>query len=308
MKKIISAFLSFLMVFSLAKEVKALTDTVSISDLEEYTRSDNFYVSYSALSNDPVQAQFYWMKEGGSYSTLGSPIDGYSGKIQVTGAQVNEQTKYYFKVEINGGTASDETSIIYDSSGPSPVQNYWKERITPQAYKLHWKNPGDSDFSRVLIYRSDSTDFYASDSTKIAEVGGAADAEMTYDNFGLEADKTYYYALRAVDKAGNPSSIVADPEVGVTTVVTTETTSESQTSGGTGSETTIVTPENATGSVLGEEKEGGLDTEEIQKMLQESSEEGGLSKFLSSKAMKGTILTLAGLVVLYYLYRLFFRK
>ena len=112
-----------------------------------------------------------------------------------------------FKVEINGGSAADSTSISYDHSGPSPVQNYWKEMIAPGHYKLHWKNPGDTDFSRVFIYRSESTDFDANGSTKVAEVGGSYDSDMTWDNPGLDGSKTYYYALRAIDKAGNPAGI-----------------------------------------------------------------------------------------------------
>jgi len=234
--------------------VYAFVDTVSISELPEYIRHDNFKLSYSALSENPVTAQFYFRKEGDSYAPFGAVINSASGQIQVGGSQIDEQVKYYFKVEINGGPANDETSVIYDYSGPSPVQNYWKEAIGGSHNRLHWKTPGDSDFSRVFIYRSDSTDFTADPSTKRGELGGAPDQEMTWDDAGLDPSITYYYALRAIDKAGNSSSVVADPEVTATTI-------EEAVAGDTAGEEVILLPSGeAIGKVLGEEEE---DVEEI---------------------------------------------
>lgn len=234
--------------------VFAFPDTVRISELPEYTRHDNFKLSYSALSEGSVSAQFYFRKEGESYAPFGAVINSASGQIQVGGSEINEQVKYYFKVVINGGPANDETAIIYDHSGPSPVQSYWKEKIGGGHYRLHWKTPGDSDFSRVFIYRSDSLDFTADPSTKRGELGGAPDQEMTWDDVGLDSSITYYYALRAIDKAGNSSSVVADPEVTATIIEETIT-------GGTAGEEVILLPSGeATGKVLGEEEE---DVEEI---------------------------------------------
>jgi len=234
--------------------VYAFADTVKISELPEYIKHDNFKLSYSALSENPVTAQFYFRKEGESYAPFGAVVNGASGQIQVGGSEIDEQVKYYFKVVINNGPANDETSVIYDHSGPSPVQSYWKEMIGGGHYRLHWKTPGDSDFSRVFIYRSDSLDFTADPSTKIGELGGAPDDEMTWDNFGLDPNTTYYYALRAIDKAGNSSSVVADPEVTATRIEETIT-------GGTVGEEVILFPSGeGTGQVLGEEEE---DVEEI---------------------------------------------
>ena len=204
--KIKSLLLSLAILLFSASSVDAFSDVVTISELPEYTTTDTFNLSYSALSEGTVSAQFYVMKEGGSYSAFGPAVSGASGQLQVTSGQVNDQVKYYFKVVINGGTASDETSVFFDISGPSPVQNYWKERIAPETYRLHWKNPGDSDFSRTFIYRSESSDFDANNSTKIGELGGAPDDEMTYDVIGLDSTKDYFFALRAVDTAGNPAN------------------------------------------------------------------------------------------------------
>lgn len=202
-----------------AKPVSAISPQVSISKLGEYINTNTFRLSYSALTDNPsdISAQFYFRKEGGNFSVLGPVIGGASGEIEVTGAQVNEQLKYYFRVEINSGAAGDETSSKYDISGPSPVQNYWKERVNPGFYRLHWKNSGDTDFSRVFIYRSDTPSFTADGAHKIGETGGAPDAEVSWDNLGLDTSKEYYYALRAVDKADNSAGLVADVQTEVQT-------------------------------------------------------------------------------------------
>jgi len=207
MRKLITGILiSVVLLFTSCLPVKAIiADKVYIANLPEYIRTNSFELSYTAISDTalPVPSvKFFFKKEGGSYAEFAS-LTGYSGRVQVTSSQINEQAEFYFKVEINGGTASDETSTNYDISGPSPVSGYSKELVAPGYYRLKWKNPHDDDFSRVFIYRSASAEFTADGSTKMAEVGGAKEQEMTWENTGLDADKTYYYAIRAVDKAGN---------------------------------------------------------------------------------------------------------
>ena len=196
----------------LAKPVLAVTPQVSISEPGEYVNYNVFNLSYSALSDTPeaITAQFFFRKESGSYAAFGPVFSGASGQVSVGSDQVNDQTKYFFKVEINGGSATDETSLIYDSGGPGSVQNYWKEKVAPGLYRLHWKNPSDSDSERVFIYRSDQTSFEADGSHKVGEVGGTPNLEMTWDNSTPDSNKDYYYALRVVDKAGNASGLVTD--------------------------------------------------------------------------------------------------
>jgi len=219
MKKLIKyifGVISFGFVF--ATPAGAVDPMVFIQDLPEYMNVQDFKIHYTAVSDDGAvgpSAKFFVKKDGEAVFTEFASTTGYNGEAVVSGTQVNEQKKYFFRVEINGGAASDETSTIYDTSGPSPVSEYVKEKIAPGHYRLRWKNPGDSDFSRVFIYRSENSHFTADGSTKVGEHGGAPDSLQTWDNSGLDPNKTYYYAVRAVDKAGNPSGVVADPDTNV---------------------------------------------------------------------------------------------
>jgi hypothetical protein len=183
--------------------------------LPEYVRVDNFKLSYSAITDDPgsITAQFFYKKEGGSFSAFGPVINGASGQIQVGSAQINEQKQYTFRVEINGNLAASETGTTYDVTGTASARDYSKERVGPTTYRIKWTNPGDDDFGQVFIYRGETPDFSADDGKKVASVGGAPDAEMSWIDNGISADKEYYYIVRALDKAGNTSGLIGDSQV-----------------------------------------------------------------------------------------------
>lgn len=278
----------------------AISPQVTISDLPDYITTNTFKLSYSSISDDPASttAQFYYRTESGSYSAFGPLLSGANGQVQVTGDQVKEQVRYYFKVVTSTGV-SDETNAVYDISGPSVPESYWKERIAPSTYRIHWKNPNDSDFSRVFIYRGDEPGFSADGSHKVGELGGAVQAEMSWDNTGLENGKEYYYALRAVDKAGNSSSLVGDQG----TVV--EETTVGSASSSTGETSVNVLPNQGQGQVLGEER-----TQDDSSTMGTPAPEAGTSgkleagkSFLSSTGGK-IIVGLGGLVLVFVFYRL----
>jgi len=282
----------------LAKPAFALAPTVSITELGEYINSNSFNLSYSALTDDPgaTNAQFYYRKEGGSFTAFGPLLIGASGHVQVTPSQVNEHVKYYFKVEINSGVASDETSSNYDTSGPSPVQNYWKEKVAPGLNRLHWKNPGDSDFSRTFIYRGETPGFSADGSHKVGEVGGAPDAEMSWDNFGLDASKTYYYALRAIDKADNSASLVGDAEVTVQSPSVTGVSNQAKTE----SKVSELPKEASVLAEITEKVPSPASTKDLSQNA--SSEVKGSTEGISSKWIIFGIVILAIVLGLFFLY------
>ncbi len=194
------------LVIGLFSPVKAAV--LSIQTLPAYVNTANFKIS---CTSDGASAQFYYSKHGGSWTAFGPAIDLSTNQCLVQAdSVVNDQTDYAFKVNVDG-TDSAVTSTTFDSSGPSSVSDYKKERINDGKYKLHWINPGDADFDKVIIYRGNSTDFSADAGSEIARVNGSPNSEMTYDdNFAPDAGKTYYYVIRAIDRAGNSSGLVGD--------------------------------------------------------------------------------------------------
>ena len=181
---------------------------VSIVQLPEYVRVDNFKLSCTALGGST--AQFSYKKDGEAYANLGSAIDLTSAPclVDVTSSQINEQKKFFFKVNVDGTEV--ETSTTYDVTAPSAIHDYGKERIGPTTYKIRWTNPGEGDFAQVFIYRGEAKDFGADSDKIVAQVGGAPDAQMSWLDNSVSADKEYYYIIRALDKAGNSSSLVGE--------------------------------------------------------------------------------------------------
>lgn len=221
---------------------------VYIQTLPSYISTNSFNLS---CTSNGTSAQFYVNKNGAGNVAFGPIINLATTQclVPVTSTQVNDQTNYTFTVIVDGGPSAS-TSTFFDNSGPSGVSGYYKERVNDGKYKLHWRNPGDSDFDKVVIYRGESADFSADNSHEIARVSGGSNSDMTYDdNFTPDANKTYFYAIRALDHAGNSSSLVGDSG--------TIASSTSSTSGGvlgattTPKSTIVVTPNG--GSVLGTE-------------------------------------------------------
>ncbi len=205
---------TLLAVFSVKSSLAA--PVVYIQQLPSYINTNSFNLSCTSNGNS---AQFYVSKNGGAETSFGSAIDLTANEclVAVTSSQVNDQTSYTFTVTVDGVSAS--TSTIFDNSGPGSVSSYYKERTNDGQYKLHWKNPGETDFDKVVIYRGESADFSADNNHEIARVNGSPNSDMSYDdNFAPDANKTYYYAIRALDHAGNSGGLIGDGGTTTTTV------------------------------------------------------------------------------------------
>lgn len=217
-------------------------DVLSIQSLPTYINNNSFKLSCTSSGG---VVQFLVSKHGEAFSSFGPSIDTSINPcvVQIDSSVVNEQTDYKFSV---GGF---ETSTIYDASGPSPVTGYYKERINDGMYKLHFRTPSDGDFASVIIYRGETGDFQADNGHKIAEVNGGANSDMTYDDsFAPDASKTYYYDIRALDRANNSSGLTGDGgDTTYTQVLGTTTTPVAKTT------VTSLSKEKSTGSVLGTE-------------------------------------------------------
>jgi len=286
-KLIIALFVFVLMLSVNSVKAGVLIVNLSITGLPAYITTNSFKLSYSCLGCTSVQ--FYVSKNGGVWNSFGSAMTDASGQVQVTSSQVDEQVAYAFKVVDASGTEA-KTETFYDISGPSPVSNYYKDQISG-GYKLHWRNPSDSDFAKVIIYRGDTSDFSADGSHSIAEVAGGANSDMTYDEHSPDPNKTYYYAIRALDKAGNSSSLVGDAGT-VAGVSTTATTSPS------GKVQVLPGEEEQAGEVLPAETEAPQVTAQPSQGVVQ-----GVAQFAKNRT-KLTVLILAGLgLVGYLLYR-----
>jgi len=223
-------------------------NVVSIQSLPAYVNTNNFKIS---CTSNGSSAQFSVSKHGGSYVDFGGAIDLTVNQclVQVTSAQFDGQTDYTFRVTVDG-VDSATTTTNYDISGPSPVSGYKKERINDGKYKISWRNPTDTDFDKVIIYRGDALDFSADGSHEVARVTGSPDSDMTYDDsFAPDANKTYFYDVRAIDKAGNSSSLVGDGNGSVVVV----NPSSAPSSGSFGKISLLPKEKSVTGRILGTE-------------------------------------------------------
>lgn len=280
--KIILTLLGVLVLpFILVQKVSAVTAQISITKLPAYINYQGFKLSYSAIANNPaaIQVQFYSNKEGGAYSAFGPVLPGASGQVAVDAGQIGESDKKYcFKVEmVVGGSVSDETCTTFDQTPPGEPGSYSKEKVNPNYYIIRWHTPNNDDFSRVFVYRGTEEGFNADGSHKIAEVGGAKDTDAKWEDNGLDGTKDYYYALRAVDFAGNSSSLVGDRG----TVAGTSTTSTTTpTSGKTGTKVVTLPKESPQGEVLSEEAKG-------------AAQESGVAQTVNGLTQNKTILALA---------------
>lgn len=284
--KLITGLFVIGLLFSVSSVSAAVS--LSITDLPDYITTNYFKLSYSCLGCTSIQ--FYVSKNGGAWNSFGGAMTDASGQVQVTSSQVDEQTSYAFKIVDASGTEA-KTETFYDISGPSPVSGYYKDALSGGS-KLHWRNPSDSDFSKVLIYRSETQSFSADGSHNIAEVSGGASSDMTYDDHTPDPAKTYYYALRALDKAGNSSSLVGD--AGITVL-------------GTSTQATVA-PETSPSVInLPDEKVQGEVLPESTEVPEEVVEEqGAVEKVLelAKNKTKLTVLIIAGIGLLgYLLYR-----
>jgi predicted phage tail protein len=264
---------------------------ISITQLPAYITSNSFKLSYSCLGCSSVQ--FYVNKHAEGWVAFGPVMTDASGQAQVTSAEVNDQTDYIFKVADIGG-AESVTTTFYDVSGPSPISNYYKERVSDGEYKLHWTNPSDSDFDKVVIYKGEEAGFSADGSHEIARVSGGSNSEMTYeDHFTPDAGKTYFYVIRALDHAGNSSSLAGD--AGETTQVLG--TSATPASG----KVTVLPKEKGTGSVLGSQATPTPSPVAVEEGVT-AAKAGVLGWILTHKKISAVV-GLVLLAIAYYLYR-----
>lgn len=304
MKKIILTITIFLFFCVISSKFVLASLNISLSDLPSFVNTTNIklYYTYLNTSGNPATVNLYIQKDGKDYrQIIERDKTSVSGYFELKGSDFYDgEGKYNFSATATFGADSitDTTSTNLDTSAPSAPTEYSKERLNPTTYKLSWKNSFDEDFEKVYLYRSKETSFNADSSTKIGEAGGSKNEKMTFNDGSVQADVTYYYALRAIDHAGNISGITTDaPGTMVTGLVAVAKATSSPKK-----KNVVLLPEEKTPPTV-VEKEGEVNGG----VSEEGAREEGKTANLVSKNKNG-LYALAGGVILVLAYIVYRRK
>lgn len=142
------------------------------------------------------------------------PAGGGSDDCKTDSTLVSTEGTYQFYVIATAGadTAQSNTvSVDFKSSLPGTPSYNGKEQTGSCQYKIKFRTADDSGKTvKLEVYRSDSTSFTADSGTRIATIGIGSDEESSYLNDVPDCGKTYYFAIRSFNDAGNGSDVVGD--------------------------------------------------------------------------------------------------
>lgn len=196
--------------------------TVRLSQPKSPTNQTNFNLTFTALDLSGRAVMVRCLKQGPSdagFTQFGSDQNfangGNSGTCTVNGIFGAAGT-YNFKAEARAGDGTgdnfdDETiSVIYDNSGPGDVKDYNKTKSACE-YSIHFKTADDGGATvKVEVYRSDVVPFNADSGSRIQSIAIGSNTEKNTTDTPPDCSKSYYYAIRAFDSAGNGSALVGD--------------------------------------------------------------------------------------------------
>lgn len=246
----------FLSVFLFAEQVNAAGNLlVRVEKPKSPTNLSSFNLNFVAMDilGRPITAKCF--KQGptdATFSQFGSDLNLTSGgnteNCPVTSSLFGDNGTYQFKVEVSadGDTSSETVSVEYDTKSPGDPKDYNKTKVSNCVYNIHFKSADDAGATvKIEIYRSENTSFSADDGSRVGSVSLTSNEAKEFPDTIPNCDKTYYYAVRAFDTAGNGSGIVGDSVINLTT--TTVTTSPQVTQGA------IPVTSTGQGAILGEE-------------------------------------------------------
>jgi hypothetical protein len=236
-----------------------------------------FEISYvtSDLDGDSIEAVCLVKKPGEAETSYGTETfsDGNgTGICEVTDAVLSQEGTYTFRVKVTAGedpaVYSNSENVSIDNEGPDRPKYVEKDKKSSCKYEITVKTADDDQTTKVEVYRDDDTTVEANNDSRVKTLTMGPDEKESFvdELYGSECGKTYYYAARAFDSAGNPSEVRAE-EVDVTKTV--EIDGGTITEDGEGTLGAIPT-RGGLGTVLGED--GTEDSEEGDE--NEDSEEG----------------------------------
>ncbi len=114
----------------------------------------------------------------------------------VVSGTTSHLTDFAIVADADAGNNTDVTAPAKASDLRVVAKNSGKK----VANKLSWKNPTDSDFDHLNIYRSTKK------GTLGDKVKSTAKGDTSYTDSGLNKKSTYYYTFRSVDATGNSTT------------------------------------------------------------------------------------------------------
>ena len=212
-----------------AHTVFAANVSVRVEQPKSPTNQNDFPLHFVALDvlGRTVTVTCYKEAPGeSSYTQFGSsqvlPDGGNNGYCQTSGVLSSKGT-YNFEVTATAGsdTATGTVSVAYDNSGPGDVFGYSKDHNSCQ-YVIHFTTANDSGATvKVELYRSDAVPFTADTSTRVQTISAGSNETHAVTDTPPDCSKTYYYAVRAFNAAGNGSALVGDNVTNETVITPT---------------------------------------------------------------------------------------
>lgn len=298
--------------------VLAASLSVKIEQPKSPTNLNNFKINFVTLDTEGRSITAKCFKKGPTdavFTQLGSDISitagGNSGNCEVTSGVLSSEGTYSFYVTVMAGADTSDSPVVsveYKNSYPGTPKNYNKEKIGDCTYRIKFRTDNDGGrTTKVELYRSTETNFSVDGSTKTDSLNIGPDQDGQFENTVPDCSKSYYFAIRAFDSAGNGSGTAGDESISVVNV----TVNPTGTSGAQGSGAIPVSrssvgsasgDKSGSGEVLGKEtKEGSSEGKADISPSPSKPSEGVLSaSFFSSKKNLALIGSLLGLALLIY--------
>lgn len=329
-KHILRSFLGLFFVLLLAQQVFAAAGDVSIrlSQPKTPTNQNNLNITFVTLDTQDRAITVKCFKKGpsdGVFAQFGADINlavgGNTGNCDANSSVINNAGTYQFYTTATAGsdTATSSTvSIDYNNSGPGAPINFSKDKNTACTYKIKFKTADDSGKTvKVRLYRADATASDPTSTSEVAAVNISSNTDGEFTDTIPDCNKTYYYAVRAFDSAGNASGATGDSINIAGTATTTSGTSSASGEAGTGGAIPVGAGQ---GQILGSEtqKTGGSKQDATKSADKKGEVEGAKTNatvtpaaktsegFLNSKqTLLGTGVVIVLLATAYALYRKF---
>lgn len=230
---------------------------VRIEQPKSPTNVNNLTINVVAFDTKGRTVTIQCYKKGpsdGAFTPFGSTITlkpgGNSANCEASTVLSAEGTYEVYAVATADSDTSTSPTISFDykTSGPGTPSAYQKEKNSC-VYIIKFRSADDGGKTiKVNVYRSENTSFNLDNGSLVGGVSLGSNTDGQFPDTAPDCSKTYYYAVRAFDAAGNGSGVVGDSETHTTTTTTTTTAAPTKSNGPTGTVSGAVQPAIAAGS------------------------------------------------------------